>query len=76
MVLSDIAPLKEVSGDGEFAVLFRTGDADDLAAKLIQLAADGEYRARLAVLAKRWAIRQYSIETHIANLLKLYGSLS
>ena len=74
-VLSDIAPLKEVSGDGEFAVLFRTGDADDLASKLIQLAGDGEYRARLAVLAKRWAIRQYSIETHIANLLKLYGSL-
>ena len=75
-VLSDIAPLKEVSRDGEFAVLFRTGDADDLASKLIQLAGDDEYRARLAELAKRWAISQYSIETHIANLLKLYGSLA
>jgi glycosyltransferase involved in cell wall biosynthesis len=74
-VLSDIAPLKEVSGDGEFAVLFSTGDADDLAAKLIQLVGDGEDRARLAVHGKRWAITQYSIETHIANLSKLYGSL-
>jgi glycosyltransferase involved in cell wall biosynthesis len=74
-VLSDIAPLKEVSNEGEFAVLFRTGDADDLASKLIQLAADGEYRVRLAGLAKRWAIRQYSIETHISNLMKLYDSL-
>ena len=74
-VLSDIAPLKEVSGNGEFAVLFRTGDTDDLASKLIQLAGDGDCRARLALLAQPWAIGQYSIETHIANLLKLYASL-
>jgi glycosyltransferase involved in cell wall biosynthesis len=75
MVLSDIAPLKEVSADGEYAVLFRTGDADDLASKLIQLTADGEYRAQLAASAKEWAVREYSIETHVANLLKLYNSL-
>jgi glycosyltransferase involved in cell wall biosynthesis len=74
-LLSDIAPLKEVSGDGEFAVLFRTGDADNLASKLIQLAGDREYRARLASSAKQWALSRFSIETHIANLLKLYGSL-
>jgi len=35
--LSDIAPLREVSGDGVHAILFRTRDADDLAAKLIGL---------------------------------------
>lgn len=75
-VLSDIAPLKEVSGDGEFAVLFRTGDADDLAAKLIQAAADREYRARLAASAKYWAANRFGIETHIANLLRLYNSLT
>ncbi|MDQ2855493.1 MAG: glycosyltransferase family 4 protein [Acidobacteriota bacterium] len=74
-VLSDIAPLKEVSGDGEFAVLFRTGDADDLASKLIQLVGNREDRAHLAEFGKRWAFEQYSIETHIANLLKLYGAL-
>ena len=74
-VLSDIAPLKEISCDGEFASLFRTGDRDDLAAQLIQLAADRQYRTRLASSAKQWAISQFSIETHIANLLKLYDSL-
>jgi len=74
-VLSDIAPLKEVSGDGEFAMLFRTGDADDLAAKLIQLADDQEARARLASSAKQLAASRFGIETHIANLLKLYNSL-
>ena len=74
-VLSDIAPLKEISRDGQFAALFRTGDADDLASKLIRLADDREYRARLAAAAKQWALGRFGIETHIANLLKLYKSL-
>jgi glycosyltransferase involved in cell wall biosynthesis len=74
-VLSDIAPLREVSSDGEFAVLFRTGDAGDLASKLIQLADDRDRRTRLAASAQEWAMTQFSIEAHIANLLKLYGAL-
>lgn len=74
-VLSDIAPLKEVSGDGKFAVLFHTGDADDLASKLIQALADRGHRARFAASAKQWAVSRFGIQTHIANLLKLYGSL-
>ena len=74
-VLSDIGPLKEVSGDGRYAVLFRLGDADELARKLIQLVDDRDCRARLSPSARRWAMSQFSIETHIANLLKLYGSL-
>ena len=74
-VLSDISALREVSDSGEFAVLFRTGDADDLATKLIQAAADREYRVRLAASAKQWAANQFGIEKHIANLLRLYGSL-
>ena len=74
-VLSDIAPLREISREGEFALLFRTGDADDLAAKLIQLADNREQRSRLGSAAKQWAMSRFSIETHIANLLRLYESL-
>lgn len=74
-VLSDIGPLKEVSDDGKYAVLFRGGDADDLASKLIQLVDDAESRSRLGAAARQWAMSQFSIETHIANLLKLYQSL-
>jgi glycosyltransferase involved in cell wall biosynthesis len=75
-VLSDIGPLKEVSGGGEFAALFRTGDADDLAVKLNRLNDDRNYQTRLAESAERWAISQFSIATHIANLLKLYEALA
>jgi len=74
-VLSDIAPLREVSGDGMHAVLFRTGDADDLAAKLIGLVDDPAGRARLGSKARQWATRRFDIGAHIANLLRLYNSL-
>jgi glycosyltransferase involved in cell wall biosynthesis len=75
-VLSDIEPLKEVSGEGKYAVLFGEGDAEDLASKLIQLAGDPESRSHLAVAAKQWAMSQFSIEAHIANLSRLYSALS
>lgn len=75
-VLSDIGPLKEVSSDGRYAVLFRKGDAVDLASKLIQLVGDPNTRTSLAAAAKEWAMRQYSIENHISSLSRLYNSLS
>jgi glycosyltransferase involved in cell wall biosynthesis len=73
-VVSDIGALLEVTRDGEYASVFRTGDADDLARRLLELVEDGARRARLADGAHRWASREFGIETHLANLLKLYKS--
>ena len=75
-VLSDIGPLKEVSRDGKYAELFQRGDADDLATKLIELVHEPSRRARLGAMARRWATKEFSIESHIANLSRLYKSLS
>lgn len=75
-VLSDISALREVSRDGECGVLFRTGDAQDLATKLIELIHEPTRRARLGAKARRWATKSFSIESHIANLSRLYNSLS
>jgi glycosyltransferase involved in cell wall biosynthesis len=74
-VLSDAGPLVEVSGGGEYAVHFRTGDADDLALRLEELARDPERRAHVAARAREWAARQFSIEAHVAALRRLYESL-
>ncbi len=71
-VLSDIGPLREVSGGGKYAALFRTRDPDDLAAKLIGLLEDGGYRARLGAEARQWAMSRFSIEMHIKSLVNLY----
>jgi glycosyltransferase involved in cell wall biosynthesis len=74
-VLSDIGPLREVSDDGKYAMLFRTGDADDLSAKLIQLVEDPVCRARLGSEARQWAIGRFSIAAHIERLKELYDAL-
>ena len=74
-VLSDIPALREISDDGKYALLFQTGDEDDLAAKLISLANDSGERSRLSSIAKQWALEQFGIERHIANLKALYRSL-
>ncbi|MDX6272038.1 MAG: hypothetical protein QOD28_3261 [Acidobacteriota bacterium] len=75
-IVSNIGALLEVSNGGEYAAVFRTGDADDLARCLIELLTDGARRVRLADEAGRWAAREFGIETHVANLLKLYKSLA
>lgn len=75
-VLSDIAALREVSNNAACAELFRTGDGDDLATKLITLAEKAEYRNRLGAEAKQWATENFSIGNHIANLIRFYGSVT
>jgi L-malate glycosyltransferase len=74
-VLSDIAALREISGNGEYAVLFCTGDANDLADKLIDLIGDPGRHARLSAAASAWANERFGIESHLENLKTLYNSL-
>lgn len=75
-VVSDIGALLEVSRQGEQAAVFRTGDAEDLARCLLGLINDAPRRARLTVEARRWAIEQFSIEAHLAQLRQLYDELA
>ena len=74
-VLSDIPALREISNEGEHAALFRTGDADDLAAKLIALVTDEGERQRFAPGARQWVLEHFGIDRHIADLVRLYDSL-
>jgi glycosyltransferase involved in cell wall biosynthesis len=67
--------LLEVTGQGDYAKVFRTGDADDLARRLIELSLDPALRVNLGAKGRDWAMHQFSIEAHIASLLKLYESL-
>jgi glycosyltransferase involved in cell wall biosynthesis len=74
-VLSDIEPLREISRGGEFAEIFKTGDAADLTEKLIKFAESEAFRSDLAQRARDYARRNFSIEAHIGNLRKLYESI-
>jgi L-malate glycosyltransferase len=75
-ILSDIGALREVSNDAAYAQLFRTGDVDDLARKLIALVEKAEFRVHLGAQAQQWATENFSIRTHIANLIRFYGSVT
>lgn len=75
VVVSDIGALLEVTGDGEYAATFRTGDAADLAGKLTELCRDEHRRNDLGGKGKDWATTHFSIEAHIASLIKLYNQI-
>ncbi len=75
VIVSDIGALLEVTDNGECAAVFRTGDAEELAAELVELAQNQQHRARLGTKGKAWATRRFSIEIHIGNLLNLYDAI-
>ena len=75
VIVSDIGALLEVTGNGECALVFRTGDAEHLANQLTQLAHDGPLRTSLAGKGKARATRCFSIDAHIQNLLALYENV-
>ena len=75
-ILSDIAPLIEVSQNGEFAKIFKTSNAEDLVEKMIDLAEDEKLRKDLAARAYDFAKNTFSIEAHIAALKHLYERIA
>lgn len=79
MIASDIPPVLEAVGDdmpeGRCAEIFRTGDADDLAAKTIALLADPASLQRLGEKARLQTPIRFSIEAHLASLNELYTKL-
>ena len=73
LIVSDIAPLLEVSGGGKYAEIFPTGDAEILSEKILTLFRDGKRRDELSIRAKDFALKNFSIEAHLGNLKRLYG---
>jgi glycosyltransferase involved in cell wall biosynthesis len=76
MIVSDIEPLLEVTGNGEHADVFPVGDENVLAEKLAELLRDASKRSDLATRAHRFALANFSIDAHLRELTRLYRSLS
>jgi L-malate glycosyltransferase len=75
-ILSDIPPLREVSGGGKAAELFPPGDSLALAEKMHLLAEDSEARMRLAERGFEYAIENFAIDAHVRQLAKLYAEVA
>lgn len=74
-ILSDIPPHLEVSRDGKYAEVFETGNAVELAESMVKIAVDERFRNDLANRAHAFAAETFSIEAHLENLKKLYGTI-
>jgi glycosyltransferase involved in cell wall biosynthesis len=72
-ILSDIPVHRDISCDGEAALLFRSGDADDLAAKLRILIEDKEARRRYALRGRRMFLEHYSPDAVRERYLTVFG---
>lgn len=75
-VLSDIPPHVEASENGKYAEIFRTGDANELADKMLRLAEDQAHRQKLADGARTHALETLSIRAHIEKLKRVYESIT
>lgn len=66
LITSDIPGAREIVCDGETALLFATGNIDELSAKLLLAASDPGLRERIG-RAARESVKRYDLERFIAN---------
>lgn len=74
-VASDIDPHREISGDGKFIRLFKTGDPGSLATVLVDLLNDRGSLQELGLAGRQYALNEFSIDAHLLKLRQLYQDL-
>jgi glycosyltransferase involved in cell wall biosynthesis len=72
VVGADSGGTTEVIRDGETGLLFRTGDAQDLAAVLERLHHDRDLVRRLGASARTWATGTFTRERYVTELLDTF----
>ena len=75
ILASDIAAAREVITDGATGVLFRMGDAADLAASVLRLADDAELRATIGCRARR-RIAAHTMPTIVRAYLDVFADVA
>ncbi len=75
VVVSDVVPLQRIVTECDCGYVFRSGDADDLARKLVELADSEDKRNRLGMNGMNMAMEKYNWKRDEKNLLNLYGRL-
>lgn len=74
-LVSDIPPHLEATDEGRCAMLFRTGDAEDLSRQLTKLLGSSELRAQISEKGKAYAEANFSIGAHMRGLHKIYSEV-
>jgi L-malate glycosyltransferase len=75
-IVSDIPPLREVTGGGEYSLVFPPAEPEALSASLVDFAQNRGKMVEMGAAGKRWAEAQFSIESYIARLKGLYSLIT
>ncbi|HMQ04893.1 MAG TPA: glycosyltransferase [Pyrinomonadaceae bacterium] len=75
MIVSEIDPLLEATNNGQFAETFPVGDHVALSKQLTELLGDKARREELSRTSREHALKNFSIDAHMKNLVSLYRSL-
>jgi PEP-CTERM/exosortase A-associated glycosyltransferase len=73
---SDVGGIRELIRDGVTGLLHRSGDVDDLAAKIARLADDPDYRATLGRQARAWVAEQRDWKHIVPQYMPVYAAAS
>jgi glycosyltransferase involved in cell wall biosynthesis len=75
VITSEIGTISCQLQDGVDSLLFKTGDATDLAEKVSRLCADDALHARLSLGARAGAVARHAPEAHVQALITLFDEL-
>ena len=75
LIVSNIEPLREASGDGKYAPVFEVQNDGELAREILKLLKNDSARTDLAKHAYEFALENFSIEAHFQQLKKLYEKI-
>lgn len=74
-VVSNIPGARDLLLDGETGLLFRSGDAADLAAKLQRLITDEKLRQVMGQAGRQRIIRDFKVDDYVNRFRNLFLSL-
>ncbi|MFW5721232.1 MAG: glycosyltransferase family 4 protein [Bacteroidota bacterium] len=75
VIVNDLDVFKEITNDGKYACLYKSGDENDLYEKIIYYIQNQKERELLGEKGKEWAMNNFSIERYIKNLQLIYDDL-
>ncbi len=75
VVCSRIGGLPEIIGDGENGLLYESGNAEDLAAKIKTLSGDSQLCRRLGESGRLRAASLFGVEKHYQMLMEVYSTV-
>lgn len=73
--VNDWAVMREITDNGDRAILYKTKDENDLYNKFIQFISQPNELRRKAKLNAEWARKKYSIREHLKKLKEVYSAL-